>query len=58
LWIVTVLVIVLATLFTHQHYLPDLMGGLVLAWFGYRVGLWCVSDSPSVYQQILRNLEL
>jgi membrane-associated phospholipid phosphatase len=58
LWIATVLVIVLATLFTHQHYLPDPIGGLLLAWFGYRIGLWCVTDSHSMRQPIVRSSEL
>ena len=58
LWVATVLVIVLATLFTHQHYLPDPIGGLALAWFGYHVGLWCVTDSHSIRRPIVRNLEL
>jgi len=40
----TVVTVILATLFTHQHYLPDPIGGLVLAWFGYRIGLWCVAE--------------
>jgi membrane-associated phospholipid phosphatase len=58
LWTTTVVVIVLATLFTHQHYLPDPIGGLALAWFGYRVGLWCVSDSRLTRRQTMRPLEL
>jgi membrane-associated phospholipid phosphatase len=45
LWTLTVVVILLATLFTHQHYLPDPAGGLALAWLSYRVGLWCMSDT-------------
>lgn len=44
LWAATVIVIALATLFTHQHYLPDPIGGLALAWFGYRIGLWCMTE--------------
>lgn len=44
LWIATVIIIALATLFTHQHYLPDPIGGLALAWFGYRIGLWCMTE--------------
>lgn len=44
LWAATVVIVVLATLFTHQHYLPDPIGGLALAWFGYRIGLWCIAD--------------
>lgn len=58
LWTATVLVIVLATLFTHQHYLPDPIGGLLLAWFGYRIGLWCVTDNHSMRQPIVRSSEL
>jgi len=58
LWAGTVIVIVLATLFTHQHYLPDPIGGLLLAWLGYRIGLWCVTDSYSVQRSIVRNSEL
>jgi hypothetical protein len=40
----TVLMVILATLFTRQHYLPDPVGGLALAWFSYRIGLWCIAD--------------
>ena len=52
LWISSVAVIALATLFTHQHYLPDPIGGLVLAWTGYRIGLLCVSGSYSMRQSL------
>ena len=55
LWTSTVVIIVLATLFTHQHYLPDPMGGLALAWFGYRIGLWCVADNYSNRRQMLES---
>lgn len=58
LWAGTVGVIVLATLFTHQHYLPDPIGGLLLAWLGYRIGLWCVTDSHSVRRRTVRSAEL
>jgi membrane-associated phospholipid phosphatase len=44
----SVVMIILATLFTGQHYLPDPIGGLALAWFGYRIGLWCVADRDAV----------
>jgi membrane-associated phospholipid phosphatase len=47
-WFSTASVIFLATLFTHQHYLPDPIGGLALAWIGYLIGLWCVRDRKSV----------
>jgi membrane-associated phospholipid phosphatase len=50
LWIGTVIIVVFATLFTHQHYLPDPIGGLALAWSGYRMGLWCVADHNAMPQ--------
>ena len=52
LWVSSVIVIALATLFTHQHYLPDPIGGLILAWIGYRIGLLCVSGSYSVRRPV------
>jgi hypothetical protein len=54
----SVVIVVLATLFTHQHYLPDPVGGLALAWFGYRIGLWCVADSSPVQRPLIRSSEL
>ena len=44
----TVVIVILATLFTRQHYLPDPVGGLALAWLGYRIGLWCVADRDPI----------
>ena len=44
----TVVMVILATLFTHQHHLPDPVGGLALAWLGYRLGLWCVADREPI----------
>lgn len=40
LWVTIAIVILLSTLYTGQHNLLDLLGGLVLAWLGYRFGLW------------------
>jgi membrane-associated phospholipid phosphatase len=51
---ITVVMVILATLFTHQHYLPDPIGGFALAWFGYRIGLWCVADRDPVRQALER----
>ena len=45
LWQTSVVIVILATLFTGQHYLPDPLGGLLLAWFSYRVGVLCTSDA-------------
>ena len=39
-----------------SHYLPDPVGGLALAWFGYRLGLWCVTDNYPVRQPVVRKL--
>jgi hypothetical protein len=49
-----VVIVILATLFTHQHYLPDPIGGLALAWFGYRIGLRCVANPDPLQQRIER----
>ncbi len=40
-WGITV-VVLLSTLYTRQHNLPDLFGGILFAWAGYRLGLWWV----------------
>jgi hypothetical protein len=40
LWAGFAIVIVLSTLFTRQHNLPDPIGGIVWAWTSYRFGLW------------------
>ena len=40
LWIGMTVVILLSTLFTRQHNLPDLISGIALAAMGYRFGLW------------------
>lgn len=40
LWTCIVVIVALSTLFTRQHYLVDPLGGLAIAWFGYRLGLF------------------
>ena len=42
LWWSIAVVILLSTLYTRQHNLPDLVGGIAFAWLGYRFGLWWV----------------
>jgi membrane-associated phospholipid phosphatase len=37
-----VVIVALSTLFTHQHYLIDPLGGLAIAWIGYRFGMYIV----------------
>jgi len=39
LWLIITILILLSTLFTHQHYLLDLVGGVVWAAIGYGFGL-------------------
>jgi membrane-associated phospholipid phosphatase len=38
LWAMLFVIVVLSTLFTHQHYLLDLLGGWFLGWGGYQFG--------------------
>ena len=40
IWIVTLVIVSLSTLFTGQHYLLDVAGGYVAALAGYYFGLW------------------
>ena len=47
LWIVTAVIVLLSTLFTRQHNLPDLIGGALLAWGGYRFGLWWAAKNTT-----------
>lgn len=39
LWAIITMLILISTLFTRQHNLPDLIGGIVLACAGYRLSL-------------------
>jgi membrane-associated phospholipid phosphatase len=48
LWLAIAVIIVLSTLFTGQHNLPDPVGGIVWAWMGYRLGLLWVRWRPQV----------
>jgi len=43
LWAGIAVVVLLSTLFTGQHNLPDPIGGIVWAWAGYRLGTWWVT---------------
>lgn len=38
-WILIPILVAFSTLFTHQHYIADLVGGLVVALLGYHFGL-------------------
>ncbi len=40
LWIIITAIVLLSTLFTGQHYFADVIAGTLLAWAGYRYGLW------------------
>ena len=40
-WVVIAIFVLLSTLFTGQHNLLDLVGGILWAWMGYQFGLWC-----------------
>ncbi len=57
LWIGSVATIFLATLFTGQHHLPDPIGGIALAWFSYRLGLWSMTqEKPEQRRSIIHPL--
>jgi membrane-associated phospholipid phosphatase len=43
LWLAVTVIVLLSTLYTRQHNLPDLAGGIVFAWLGYHLGLWWVA---------------
>ena len=47
LWIFIVLIVSLSTLFTHQHYIVDVLGGYAVAFSGYHFGLWWVGYLPA-----------
>jgi len=47
LWAAIAVVVVLSTLFTGQHNLPDPIGGIVWAYAGYRFGWWWVKRMPA-----------
>ena len=43
----TFTMIALSTLFTHQHYVLDVVGGIVNGWIGFRFGLWWARQKPN-----------
>ena len=47
LWTSIVIVVSLSTLFTGQHYIIDVLGGLVVAFAGYHFGLWWAGFLPN-----------
>ncbi len=53
-WAGSVVVVGLATLFTHQHYLLDPVGGLTLAWIGYRLSWRLIQPSSQSYHPVLK----
>jgi membrane-associated phospholipid phosphatase len=46
LWVTIAALTVLSTLFTGQHHVADPLGGALLAWLGYRLGLWWAARHP------------
>ena len=45
MWTLILVIVSLSTLFTAQHYIVDIPGGLLVAWIGYAVGIkWM--DTP------------
>jgi hypothetical protein len=50
-WTGIVIIVVLSTLFTHQHYLADPFGGLVIAWVGYRFGMYLYPQKSVIIEE-------
>ncbi|MFZ1755353.1 MAG: phosphatase PAP2 family protein [Caldilineaceae bacterium] len=46
-WLGFALVIALSTLFTRQHYIPDVLGGAALAWMSYQIGTWLMRPAEA-----------
>lgn len=46
LWIASAALVILSTLFTGQHHLLDPLGGALMAYVGYRLGLWVTAWKP------------
>jgi len=53
LWSGIVILVALSTLFTGQHYILDVISGIVLAWLGYRFGLWWAVQREDTHQDLL-----
>lgn len=47
IWAAVVVIVSLSTLFTGQHYLVDVFGGLLVAFLGYQFGLWWAGLLPA-----------
>jgi membrane-associated phospholipid phosphatase len=50
LWISILIIVMLSTLFTGQHYILDVIGGYSVALIGYHFGLWWAGFYPAQKQ--------
>ncbi|HLO17719.1 MAG TPA: phosphatase PAP2 family protein [Anaerolineales bacterium] len=50
LWISSLVIVMLSTLFTGQHYILDVIGGYSVALIGYHFGLWRAGFYPAQKQ--------
>lgn len=48
LWISIIVILALSTLFTGQHYILDVVAGLLLGWVGVCFGSWWVDRRAAV----------
>jgi len=46
IWATIVILVVLSTLFTGQHYIADALGGLAVGFSGYHIGMWYARWKP------------
>ncbi|GAB4460257.1 MAG: hypothetical protein Kow0070_16210 [Anaerolineales bacterium] len=51
LWAVIVVIVSLSTLFTHQHYVADVLAGYLSGWLGYRFGAWWHTMKDKIKQR-------
>ena len=47
-WMATVILVVLSTLFTGQHYIADALGGLLIGFSGYYFGMWYAPSKSAI----------
>ena len=48
IWATIVILVVLSTLFTGQHYIADAVGGLLVALSSYHIGMWYERWNPAL----------
>lgn len=58
LWTLILVVVCFSTLFTAQHYILDILGGLLVAMLGYYIGLKWVGVDPVQSRSVKKHVKL